>query len=344
MGASPMQQPVVIVVDPNDTVAGIIRTSLSRSGIDIPCLAIREPATLEATLPLHPAGGVILLDVMALAPDGTGRQRPFWQFLAERPAIGMPVLCFTGSAIAPTDTTVFSPPPDTIPIASPQDFSTVTGVIQAYLRPMRRQPILSQALAGTLLPSFRGDVQDFDVEHLLQLIQQGEHTGVMILREGLRSGIIALEHGAVTHALSSTLMRKDAVFSLLRWETGAFAFYRGVETGEHTITDTLENLLLEASRFSDEVSDAARQMPPDTYVRRVRDYTDRLPKKEFTLAEFEVLAMMNTYHLVSELVQHARPQYSESIVLKALRSLKQKELIEIVPQGDPRFLVATNPV
>ncbi len=338
-----MQQPVVIVVDPNDTVAGIVRASLSRGGVEIPCLAIREPVTLDATLSLHPAGGVILLDVMALAPDSAGRQRPFWQILAERPPLGMPVLCFTGSASTPTDTPLFSLPVDTIPIASPQDFSTVTGIIQAYLRPMRRQPLLAQAFAGTLLPSIRGDVQDFDVEHLLQLIQQGEHSGVMILRDTLRSGIIALEQGAVTHAMASTLLRKDAIFSLLRWDAGSFAFYRGVEIGEHTITDTLDNLLIEASRFSDEVSDATRQLPPDTYVQRVRDYTDRLPKKEFTLAEFEVLAMMNTYHLVHELVQHARPQYSEMVVMKALRSLKQKELIEIVPLGDPRFLVASHP-
>ncbi len=104
------------------------------------------------------------------------------------------------------------------------------------------------------------------------------------------------------------------------------------------MTDSTENLILEANRLDDEVTDLATILPPNSYIRRVRGYTDQLPGKEFSIAELEVLAMVDDYHIVRELL--GRSRHGEIVVMKALRALLHKGLIEVVPLGDPRYLVA----
>jgi hypothetical protein len=326
----------VVIVEPSQIVANIIRRSLEESGYR--CVLVREPAAFDAALGMDDPIGVVLLDVLATMTDTAGYDRPLWQILAERPPLPMPVLCFTGTNSTPTDTPLFSAPPETMTIASPADFNAVTRIMQGYLALMQRQPLLATALAGKLLPSLRGTVREFSFESLLQLVQMGDHSGTLILRDGLHTGIIAFEAGQVVHALAGALTRKEAVFTVFKWTRAHFAFYRGLALGEHTITDAVENLILEATRLDDEVTDLALTLPPNSYIRRVRGYTDQLPGKEFSIAELEVLAMVDDYHIVRELVSRSR--HGEIVVMKALRALLHKGLIEIVPLGDPRYLVA----
>ncbi len=331
-----MNQFTVIIVEPSQIVANIIRRSLEESGYR--CVLVRQPAAFEAALGMDAPIGLVLLDVLATITDNTGTDRPLWQILAERPPLPMPVLCFTGANSTPTDTPLFSAPRETMPIASPADFTAVTRVIHSYLRLMQRQPLLVSALAGRLLPSMRGTLSDFSFESLLLLAQMGDHSGTLLLRDGLHTGIIAVEQGRVVHALAAALTRKDALFTMFKWTRARFAFYRGLDLNEHSMTDSTENLILEANRLDDEVTDLATILPPNSYIRRVRGYTDQLPGKEFSIAELEVLAMVDDYHIVRELL--GRSRHGEIVVMKALRALLHKGLIEVVPLGDPRYLVA----
>ncbi len=331
-----MSQVTVIIVEPSQIVATIIRRSLEESGFR--CVVVREAAAFDAALGVDDPIGLVLLDVLALMTDAAGYERPLWQILAERPPLPMPVLCFSGTNSTPTDTPLFDAPPDTLTVAAPADFQNVTRLIQAYLQMCQRQPRLLAALGGRLLPSLRGMLRECTCESLLQLMQMGEHTGVLLLRAGLHTGLVGFERGQVVHALAGALTRKEAVFTIFKWQTARFAYFRGLSLGERSITDSTENLILEANRLDDEVTDLAATLPPQSYLRRVRGYTDQLPGKEYNMAELEVLAMVDHYHIVRDLISRSR--HGEIVVMKALRALLQKGLIEIVPLGDPRYLVA----
>lgn len=331
-----MSQIAVVIVEPSQIVANIVRRPLEENGFR--CVIVREPAAFEAALGLDDPIGLVLLDVLALMTDSSGHERPLWQILAEQPPLPMPVLCFSGTNSTPTDMPLFDAPPDTLTAASPADFQAVTRLVLNYVQLQQRHPRLMTALAGRGLPSLRGSLRECSFESLLQLMQMGGHSGTLILRDGLRTGMVGFEQGQAVHALAGALTRKEAIFTLFKWPSARFAFHRHLTLGEHTISDSTENLILEATRLDDEVTDLAATLPPQSYIRRVRGYTDQLPGKEYSVAELEVLAMVDHYHVVRALI--SRSQRGEIVVMKALRALLQKHLIEIVPLGDPRSLVA----
>ena len=332
-----VQQLAVIIVEPSQIVANIIRKSLEAS--EFRCIVMRDPATFAATLHTLEDIGLVLLDVLATMADDAGRDRPLWQILSEQGPQPVPVLCFNGTNSTPSDTPLFTAPPDTMTIAAPSDFVTVARVIQASLQLLQRQPLLREALAGSLRPSLHGLLSEFSLEGLLKMIQMGEHSGVLVLRDGLSTGLVACEKGQVVHATIGALARKEAIFTLFKWRTANFAFFRHLELGEHTISHSIESLILEANRLEDEVTDLASFLPPSAYVQRVRGYADLLPGKEFSRNELEVLAAIDHYHIVHDLINRF-PNYGEIVVMKALRALWQKELIEVAPLGDPRYLLA----
>jgi phosphoketolase len=72
-------------------------------------------------------------------------------------------------------------------------------------------------------------------------------------------------------------------------------------------------------------------------VRRVKGYTDQLPGRRLTISEWEVLSMVDRYHIVRDIIN--RSHMSEIVVMKALRSLINEKLVEIVT-ADQHHLVA----
>lgn len=332
-----MSQTAVIIVEQSEVVAKILCNVLATDNCR--CAVVQNPAMFEETCRAQAPVGLILVDVMAVARDETGREVPFWKLLVQRMPVPVPVLCFSGTNSTPTDTPLFTAPPETMTIASPQDFRAVAHIVQAYLSVFTRQPQVLAAIAGTLLPSLRGSLEEFDLESITKLIELGDHCGVLLLRDRLQIGLIAFEHGQPVHAMVGSSIGKDAVITIFNsWRQAQFIFCRDILLGEHTISHGLENLILEASRLGDEVSDLVANLPPQSYLRRVKGYTDQLPGKRLTLPEWEVLSMVDRYHIVSELINRAR--MSEIVVMKALRALIQKHLVEIVTADHPEYSLA----
>ncbi len=327
-----MSQLAVSIIEPSQIVAAIIRKSLENTPYR--CIVMREMANLHTQENI----GLVLLDVMATMPDATGLERPIWKILMEQPPLPMPVLCFTGSNSTPSDTPLFTAPAETMTIAAPGDFTAVMRIIQTYLTLFERQPLLREGLAGTLRPSLRGSLREFSVENLLKMVSAGSYTGVLVLQDGIHTGIIACEKGEVIHAMVGALARKEAIFSVFKWHIGSFAFFRSLQLGERTISHGVENLILEANRLDDEVTELAGRLPLSAYVQRVRGYVDLLPGKEFTMHEVEVLAVIDQHHIVRDLISRF-PREGEIVVMKALRALLEKQLIEVAPLGDPRYLI-----
>jgi hypothetical protein len=325
----------VIIAAQSEVISNILRKELAHDPCS--CLAVRDAAGFDHALRTTPRVALALLDVMIMARDEHGRERPLWQILATRQSSSMPVICFSSTAGVSSDTPLFTPPPETMTIASPQDFLAVASIVRTYLELFERQPALSDAIAGHFIPSIKGSFQEFDIEAVLRLLELGAHTGVIIVRDGIHIGLLACEDGRVVHALAGPATGQDAFNALFTWHQGRFAFFYGMMLGKHTVRNGLENLILEANRTDDEVSDLAEKLPPHSYVRRVKGYTDQLPGRRLTLAEWEVLSLVDRYHIVHDLL--SRSHLSNIVVMKALRSLMREHLVEVVTADQPGVLM-----
>ncbi|MBA3827006.1 MAG: DUF4388 domain-containing protein [Ktedonobacterales bacterium] len=324
-----MEQLAVIIIEPSQIVATILRRTLEPQ---MRCVVMRDAATFEATASTHAPIGLVLLDVMTLLPDASRRERPFWHLLMERPPLPVPVLCFSGTSSTPTDTPLFSLPAETLTIAAPDDFTNIGRTIMAYLATLRRSVQLREALAGTLRPSLRGNFAEFPAEALLRMADLGGYTGTLLARNGLATGIIAFAAGQVVHAIAGALIGKEAVYSINGWTNAPFAFFRGMDLGERSMHGKVDDLILEANRLGDEASDVSASLAPNAYLHRTRTFADQLAGKEYTMSELEALALVDQYHVVREVLAHAR--HGELLALKALRGLWQKGLIEVVAAED----------
>lgn len=329
----------IIIIEQNTVIADILRQTLANGGLEYH--SIPDITAFDVLQRTSPNIALILINIMATGRDEYGRDRPLWHILASRAALPIPVLCYTSSTSTPSDTPLFTAPPETITVASPSDFAEVAQIARNYVALFQRQSLLFAALQGNYLPSMRSTFREFGLDAIIRFLNSEEHTGIIILREGIRTGIIATEKGRVVHALVGAITGKDAFISMFRWKEAAISYFDAMAIGENSIRIGIENLLLEAVSMDDEVQDLIAMIPKNSYVRRVSSYTDQLMKTRLTRTEFEILELLDRYHIVVDLV--SRSHMSEVTVLKTLRMLMRNKLIEIVTTQTVREHASARP-
>ncbi|MCZ7662018.1 MAG: DUF4388 domain-containing protein [Thermoleophilia bacterium] len=97
-----------------------------------------------------------------------------------------------------------------------------------------------------------GDLEEFGLAELLQVLVMGKKSGVLMLDRGLTpGGVLVLSDGRLTHAaMEGGAEGEPAFFEMLHISSGLFTFHGGrdEETAGFptTITRSVEGLLLEA--------------------------------------------------------------------------------------------------
>lgn len=113
--------------------------------------------------------------------------------------------------------------------------------------------------AGVLIVGLSGDLKDFDLSEILQILVMGRKTGVLELAEadnGGAHGKVWLVQGRVVHAIRNGDMEGvEALVEMLHHREGRFSFEATSvpePEGPVTINRTLDGLLLEASMVGPE--------------------------------------------------------------------------------------------
>ncbi len=120
---------------------------------------------------------------------------------------------------------------------------------------LRRADAARAAAGGAGL---QGSLADLPLPDLLQILAVNRKTGRLELeRDGARAEI-ALVEGRVEDATAGAARGEKALFRLLSWRGGGFAFAPGTPRGPRRIQRGVEELLLEGLRQADE---AARLLP-----------------------------------------------------------------------------------
>jgi hypothetical protein len=94
---------------------------------------------------------------------------------------------------------------------------------------------------------FSGVVTNTSLPDVIQLICIGRNTSRMVVRSGVREGIIAMRDGEIVHAETGGVKGEEAFYEIISWELGMFSCdTEPVET--ETIHESWDFLLIESMR------------------------------------------------------------------------------------------------
>ncbi len=193
------------------------------------------------------------------------------------------------------------------------------------------------AVAGEAREEVEGQLGQIALADLLQLFHLNRRTGSFELRRRARDGRpergrIHLVEGDVVQATAGAVAGEKALFRLLTWNDGSFAFRPEPPDVARGITTSTRALLMEGMRQLDEWTRAREELPSlDAHV-ALRVRPGELPNVVHPLTQ-EVLLLLELYSRVRELVD--RCSFPDYQVLRTLQTLEQRGLVDLRAEALP---------
>ena len=100
-------------------------------------------------------------------------------------------------------------------------------------------------------PVLIGELSEFNLVHILQLLNECNANGILQIKKGALYGVIYFEHGQIIDAHVLTYDGEDAIYEIFLWLTGKFAFYSLQVQRPKTIKRPTEDLILTGARYDE---------------------------------------------------------------------------------------------
>lgn len=100
-------------------------------------------------------------------------------------------------------------------------------------------------------PVLTGELSEFNLVHILQLLNECNANGVLQVKKGALYGVIYFEHGQIMDAQVLTYNGEDAIYEIFLWLTGKFAFFSMNVQRLSTIKRPTEDLILTGARYDE---------------------------------------------------------------------------------------------
>lgn len=111
-----------------------------------------------------------------------------------------------------------------------------------------------------------GSLAQLPLPDLLQILAMNKRTGKLTLHHGQQRGELHISSGRPVNARSGDVDGEKALFRLIGWREGSFAFMPGPPPGRARIERTMEDALLEGMRQSDERARLMGALPAASQV------------------------------------------------------------------------------
>ncbi|MEJ2570002.1 MAG: DUF4388 domain-containing protein [Anaerolineales bacterium] len=177
--------------------------------------------------------------------------------------------------------------------------------------------------------ALRGDLNQFSLPNIIQLLKSGGQTGKLDLSDGSNSGEIFLENGNIVHAIAGVLIGEDAFYSLLSWLHGDFNFVSGIETPEETISTSTDLLLAEGEKRIQGWSEIKNVIPSMQAIFNLAEGTTGAINLDPN--EWKVLAQVNGVRTITDIA--ASLGWDEFEAASVLAGLVKTRLLEIVEES-----------
>lgn len=138
-------------------------------------------------------------------------------------------------------------------LTKPVNLDILIGKIKRLERAQEaRREAQHQAMKKSAPGAIRGDLAQFALYDLLQVLQLGQKTARLLLERGNQKCELALDNGNVVFAALGAQRGRDAFYELCAWEDGHFQVIPDKAPSERNIQDSNDFLLMEGMRRADE--------------------------------------------------------------------------------------------
>jgi CheY-like chemotaxis protein len=219
-----------------------------------------------------------------------------------------------------------------------RDLERLRGYRDGYLRkPFNLDEVLSRieqifrrseaarALKGEA-SEIEGSLKQMGIADLLQVLASNHRTGRVGLEHAGVKGEIFLLEGRPANARTGIVEGEKALFRLLSWNEGSFAFTPGPLGVPVRIDRGTEDALLEGMRQSDEAARLREKLPPRTVFLALAKNA-QLPTELHPVTQQVVQALTESLSL-GDLID--RCAASDFETMAAITSLLEKELVVVV--------------
>ena len=100
-------------------------------------------------------------------------------------------------------------------------------------------------------PVLTGELSEFNLVHILQLLNDCNANGVLQVKKGALYGVMYFEHGQIIDAHVLTYDGEDAIYEIFLWLSGKFAFYSLAIQRPKSIKRPTEDLILTGARYDE---------------------------------------------------------------------------------------------
>jgi len=181
-----------------------------------------------------------------------------------------------------------------------------------------------------------GQLKELPLADLLLLFHVSRKTGTVEVTRGLgrtrrQVGKVSLRTGDVVDAVVGDVKGNKALFRLLGWDRGSFAFTPGPVEGEASIQTPTRPLLSEGLRQIREWEKLAVELPPLSASVHLRIPRSSLPNVIHPLTQ-EVLVVLDLCSRVQSVVDQCT--YPDYQVLRTLHTLIERGMVELQPEAD----------
>ncbi len=173
-----------------------------------------------------------------------------------------------------------------------------------------------------------GNLEDFPLADVLQLITMGSRTGLLVITKDGLNAHIWFERGQAVHAKVGDLEGEKAVYETFNWREGRFTFDTDAVTDVRTIELDCQNLIMEAVRRLDEWTKLRKVIPSSDYVVTfAAGPGDKAANITLQAHEWKVLSLVNGEFNVSALAE--KTGFSELKTTQIIFSLIDAGLLEV---------------
>lgn len=168
--------------------------------------------------------------------------------------------------------------------------------------------------------ALQGNLEDFELTDLFQLIQLGQKDGGLRITAGSDVGVVYFKDGMIIHAKTSHYQGEPAIDSILSWEKGEFIFDPTHETTEHTVDMPIQQVMLDAARRIDELNKIQKLIPSfDAVVKIVEVPKPGVEKIHLRPEEWKVLSFVDGSRTIRQIA--SKTQLSEFDTARILYGL-----------------------
>ena len=183
-----------------------------------------------------------------------------------------------------------------------------------------------------LTREIEGSLKQMSIADLLQVLGQNRRTGTLSLEHGDERGDILLANGVPVNARFGIVEGEKALFRLIAWKEGTFAFVPAAShPGPTRIRRGMEEALLEGLRQADESAALRPRLPPDESA-RIKLAADAAILGEQHPVTAEVVRLLFEPRSVRELLDLTTATDFE--VVAAIAALLDKGIAQVAPASD----------